>query len=342
MAAGEFFLSGWREEDRFNLACKDAILNAIEGYECSMHLVEHERIGVGGDCNDYCSLHLGGGQIGDSCEAGEIYLYPVSTCRGNLVCDVSGTCVEACDAWFSDKLGIGGQCEDGFLVIGECAEDLICDTTGTDLCIPLPGEGRTCVYDNCKAGLWCEIIVSTKTCRAKVGDGESCRRDRACWSDSCVGDVCVGGEVPDPWVCEYVGSIITEPLKCTKDADCDDGSVCNGEDTCNNGDCEVGTPPADGTICGDGLVCRGGECTEPVCGNEIVEGTEGCDDGNARGEDGCDSNCDVEDGWLRCRGWMGMHRQPLDLRLGVCGCGQDVRPGGQLHNLGRGGVPGEG
>ena len=301
LGAGEYFTSGWREKDRFNLGCKDAVLNAVEAFGCGLHLVDYERIGVGGDCGDYCSLHLGGGQVGDACQGGEFYLYPVSDCRGNLVCDGSGTCVEACGAWFSEELGIGGQCEDGFLKIADCAENLICDTTGTDLCIPLPGEGQTCVYDNCREGLWCEIIISTKTCRAKVEDGESCRKNEACWSGSCVGNVCVGGEAPEAFVCEWVEALVGEPVGCKQDADCDDGSFCNGEDKCIDGECVAGEPPADGTFCGDGLVCRGGECVEPVCGNQIIEGDEVCDDGNELGEDGCSSNCEIESGWS-CEG----------------------------------------
>jgi cysteine-rich repeat protein len=36
---------------------------------------------------------------------------------------------------------------------------------------------------------------------------------------------------------------------------------------------------------------------EPVCGNDVVEGDEECDDGNARDHDGCDTACQTEPLW---------------------------------------------
>src|SRR5688572_23495928 len=38
-----------------------------------------------------------------------------------------------------------------------------------------------------------------------------------------------------------------------------------------------------------------------VCGNGVIEGAEGCDDGDAASDDGCSSGCAVETGW-QCSG----------------------------------------
>jgi cysteine-rich repeat protein len=61
-------------------------------------------------------------------------------------------------------------------------------------------------------------------------------------------------------------------------------------------------PCADGA-CPAGLACVSGQCVAgsgsggaggaplPGCGNDVLEGAETCDDGNATDGDGCDSNC---------------------------------------------------
>jgi hypothetical protein len=45
---------------------------------------------------------------------------------------------------------------------------------------------------------------------------------------------------------------------CTSNSECDDGIICNGEETCNveTGECEAGTPPP----CNDGTECTLGYC----------------------------------------------------------------------------------
>lgn len=53
---------------------------------------------------------------------------------------------------------------------------------------------------------------------------------------------------------------------CTTDADCDDGSVCNGIETCSAGACQPGTPLPDGASCSDQNGCNGAEtCLAGTC-----------------------------------------------------------------------------
>ena len=58
--------------------------------------------------------------------------------------------------------------------------------------------------------------------------------------------------------------------------------------------------------CGDGS-CSGGETTTTcpedcpataTCGNNVIEGTEACDDGNTVTGDGCSATCTIESGWI--------------------------------------------
>jgi hypothetical protein len=85
-----------------------------------------------------------------------------------------------------------------------------------------------------------------------------------------------------------VGSGVPE---CTIDADCDDGLFCNGDETCNAGTCEAGTPPA----CDNGLFCDGAEmCDEDA--DSCVAGTPpNEDDGVACTDDSCNETTDSID-----------------------------------------------
>src|SRR5262249_33146577 len=49
---------------------------------------------------------------------------------------------------------------------------------------------------------------------------------------------------------------------CTSNADCDDASVCNGQETCVNNSCTSGTP----LVCDDGNACNGIETCDPLLG----------------------------------------------------------------------------
>jgi cysteine-rich repeat protein len=77
---------------------------------------------------------------------------------------------------------------------------------------------------------------------------------------------------------------------CSDDSACNDHEPCNGVETCVDHACVAGTEQVDGTSCGDNKVCRNAACTDGVCGDQFVTGTEECDDANTVDGDGCD-NC---------------------------------------------------
>lgn len=89
-----------------------------------------------------------------------------------------------------------------------------------------------------------------------------------------------------------------EEVECTGPGECDDGDVCNGEETCNveAGLCEDGTPPPDGTECGADprSICLTEACVESICGDSFADEGAGeeCDDGrNGNPFDGCKDDC---------------------------------------------------
>jgi hypothetical protein len=207
-AAAGFLVSDWLADAQFHEDCTQSILDAVEVYGCSIHLLSWERLATGEACAGFCSLLSGPAPAGGDCRGESLYHYPLSDCAEGLLCDGSGKCVDPCQSWFSDKLAEGGQCERGWEVVGECADGLVCDSSASDTCLPLPGLDQTCLYDRCLPGLYCEIIVTTKTCRAQKADGEPCHDHDECYSNVCESDACSGGAAPAPAVCEYVREIL--------------------------------------------------------------------------------------------------------------------------------------
>ena len=58
-------------------------------------------------------------------------------------------------------------------------------------------------------------------------------------------------------------------------------------------------PPPNGFLSGEGGVTPGeeGGSSGPVCGNDAIDQGETCDDGNAKGGDGCSAKCAIEPGY---------------------------------------------
>jgi len=84
-------------------------------------------------------------------------------------------------------------------------------------------------------------------------------------------------------------------FSCHQNADCNNGNICDGEETCNTEThrCESGTPRQDCSICSPSpnlKICVNNNCVAPTCGDGCVtsEAGEYCEPPN---EGGCDANC---------------------------------------------------
>lgn len=124
-----------------------------------------------------------------------------------------------------------------------------------------------------------------------------------------------------------------KPPECTEDGECDDGSFCNGVETCVDGSCAGGTAPdcsdavdctvdscddtegacvhaPDDSVCGcaetcDELLGCGNHCTPAECGGQIYLCGNCIDDDGDCGIDNLDEDC-----WGPCHnnesGWQGL------------------------------------
>jgi cysteine-rich repeat protein len=153
------------------------------------------------------------------------------------------------------------------------------DAGGTDaFVLPCPGMPSG---TSCGDGLICrEGLCVTSVCGDGFVDpvnGEDCEDGNADAFDGC-----------EPVTCEYT---------CADDSHCNDGIVCNGDETCSETEhvCEAGTPATDGASCTmqdtTAGACRSGACVKAECGNALVDPGESCDDGNTTSRDGCELDC---------------------------------------------------
>jgi len=270
----------------------------------------------GGACSANCGdLYIRPGEecdtgnplAGDGCDA-NCEVETGWTCAGTMD-GPGGPCAPICGDGLvrvNVHTGVGEECDDGRHCENgaSCTDNANCAGIGDGLCRPRGGDG-------CSA-----------TCRFEIGwdcppDGGQC--------DSVCGDFVIRG-----------------------DEECDNGKHCENQAPCNtNAECagigdglcaprSVDGCSADCKI-EDGWSCPsvgfevnvGGECVA-ICGDNLVRGTESCDNGKhcldptlpptnparfiacndssdcagigdgvcrARSGTGCDSSCQVEDGW---------------------------------------------
>ena len=91
-------------------------------------------------------------------------------------------------------------------------------------------------------------------------------------------------------ICSFKLADCGASVECTVDADCDNGTFCDGAETCNTGtgQCEA-SPPVD---CDDGTFCNGAETCNEVTENCDPGTPPTCDDGVGCTVDSCDTGTD--------------------------------------------------
>jgi len=213
-----------------------------------------------------------------------------------------------------------------------CSDDDCPDDFSEDYCFE--NDVYTEFHDFYCEGYECEediVFEFTEECGEDYcGDwdyyckGDDVWRDRTCYGKGCDDDECYSNtNIQDVLYdsCSYMcveGECIDEPIpepECYIDSDCGTDQCAGGPNycwlddvyqdfityTCNN----PGQPDA---YCSSEIVplllkecdcgCFAGECldcpVEPICGNNIMEEGEQCDDGNTEDLDGCSSTCQLE------------------------------------------------
>jgi cysteine-rich repeat protein len=198
----------------------------------------------------------------------------VSTCQNNADCDDGNACTDdVCDP--GNPNANAGGC--------------VYSTTSCN-------DNNACTDDSCHPAIGCVHTPNTGPCT----DGLFCTVGEHCSGGACVGAMprnCADNNPCTVDTCDEGGDqCVNDPLP-LEGTSCNDGLFCSHPDTCQGGVC---TGPA--RDCSDGFSCTMDTCDENTdqcthvlqgncCGNEIVEGNEECDDGNATSGDGCEPDC---------------------------------------------------
>lgn len=240
--------------------CVRQYLDALEKQGCHPAPSEPPPPDEPVECTQPCAVYHGSSKAGEPCA---VDFSGFSSCAQGLVC-AGDTCSDPCGAALG--LGQGEPCRDpsNGLILGTCKAGLYCDSTGSNTCAPLPGEGAPCPGGQCAEGLVCQTIITDSTCVALGGPGDTCNDPDECRADlACDGGQCV--EIPGEG--QPCMSVCAEGLWCSagtclalpaSGAPCPEG-VCDAGLLCVEGTCGAGP--------GNGQPCYMGQCAaEFFCG----------------------------------------------------------------------------
>jgi hypothetical protein len=244
--------------------CLGAALDALDELGCRPPEIgpgDGQDLDEDAACERPCLPYHGDVELGAPCSnvGGNVF----SNCAQGLFCAES-VCVDPCDL-FANAIAEGEPCRDGFEVLGDCAEGLVCDAGASDTCIALPGPGQACPQGACAEGSWCQQIGTDAMCVELLPVGGECDDGRACASAYCQAGTCA--DVPAEG--EPCTDLCADALFC-------DGGVCSrgaaAGESCETRICEFGLVCLSG-VCepgpGEGEPCAEGQCAiDFTCGPE--------------------------------------------------------------------------
>ncbi len=208
----------------------------------------------------------------------------------------NGAVATVCSADGSGLVGGGVNCADsgklcsaGACVVPKCdpQKPTDCDDANVctaDSCDPLVGCAHGAIGADCGVGKVCDAgVCLDQVCKPSLPYCDA-GKVKLCAADGLSGlttVTCTASQYCD------AASVTCKAQVCVPNA-----ATCSGNKpaTCNaDGSGFVGV----GADCGVGKACdpTSGTCKTQVCGNGVVEGTEGCDDGNTVGGDFCAADC---------------------------------------------------
>jgi hypothetical protein len=203
------------------------------------------------ECDPGGSLFVQGNPANPMCTSGDDCFFETTCCKFNCQYANPGPCFDGNDCTVTDACDNVGNCLGGALAPeGQacddglyCTVDTTCDAGGA--CV---GGTSPCTFTDCVT--MCD--EGTQSCL--VNEGGPCTDD----GNACTDDVC------------DAGGACTHPDNA---APCDDGTFCNGADTCSGGTCSAhaGDPCIAGGQCSN-------VCDEALDTCDLPDGTA-CDDG---------------------------------------------------------------
>ncbi|MEZ4293474.1 MAG: DUF4215 domain-containing protein [Polyangiaceae bacterium] len=260
---------------------------------------------VNGDgCNSACLRELGE-VCSDSGQCASDFCDPTGSI---CACDQDADCPagQLCNLLGSPNTCVDPGCGNGVLEIGEGCDDG--NTSNGDGCNSacLKEIGEICGLSSECASAFCDPADGTCACDddGDCSNGQECKTDldpNECVPAGCgngvlgTGEGCDDGNLVNGDGCD-AQCLIELTFPCILSATCASGlcdpnaliCVCDMDNDCPGGQlCDTGADP--------------NQCVDSICGNGTIEGAEECDDQNTLSNDGCSSDCLVEESF-ECTG----------------------------------------
>ena len=281
-----------------NETCDDG--NTTAGDGCSVSCV----IESGYTCatpGAKCKLiqYCGDGVLNGTEQCDDGNLKPGDCCDGNCHLEPNCTCITPTPALTPPKQVCSSTmvCGDGTRTGTEACDDK--NTTSGDGCsadCTTVEPGYTCPA----AGGTCSKAATAICGNAILEAGEFCDDGNQASADGC-SSAC---QVETGFVCPVAGQL------CSPIARCGDGIInYQRSETCDDGNSTAGDGCNDKCAVEQGWTCTPvlnadqttykSSCSDTTqCGDKKITGAETCDDGNAKGGDGCSTTCQLEVGWV--------------------------------------------
>lgn len=230
---------------------------------------------AGQNCANNC-LCSGGVICGNGrVDAGEQCNEPGLSCPGSQTCGLATCLCSGGPSCGNDRADRGEQCGEPGLT---CAAGQTCNTNSC-LCTTPPGAIYACGNNQVEPGEECD----DGNTRDNDGCSQRCFRERGTCGDGIVQTLL--GEQCEPAIFDR-----SLPYQCGQNCRfvslfCGDGKRDAGEE------CDLGADNSNSP----GATCRT-DCSTSRCGDNIVDPTERCDDGNRVDGDGCNRLCQPEPG----------------------------------------------
>lgn len=269
--------------------CGDGVVSESE--ECDTAIAAGEEGACPETCDDgdFCTSDVPSGR---DCQATCTNVPITDFVPDDMCCPEGGTAADDpdCDA----------VCDNGLVEAGETCDTAIASGDPGACPTSCEDDGDACTVEELSNPDTCTAECTFTTITEDDDGTDGCCPAGSDADPDCMVEDCGNGRVDAGERCD-TAIPSGESGACPQLSDCVDGDPCTRDRVSSIGTCRALcrnpriTTPTDGDMCcPPGANETNDDDCAPVCGNDVTETGETCDDGNTDPGDGCDADCQVE------------------------------------------------